>query len=217
MCRSDPKRGSHWGKRIPWPVGRFSRTYLETGLGAVVVYLWLWILGSCFQSGNPLPLKYLPLLNPLELVEIFALIVIIKWAHRSLISDLPPYAIPSAVSAAAFILLNALIARSVHFLGGVPYTIRSLHDSILFQSSVSILWSLAALAIMVTSNRKGWREVWFAGSIILGLVVVKLFLVDLSGTGTVARIVSFIVVGVLMLVIGYFSPLPPRQMEENKI
>ena len=34
----------------------------------------------------------------------------------------------------------------------------------------------------------------------LGAVVVKLLLVDLSGTGTVTRIVSFIGVGVLMLV-----------------
>jgi uncharacterized membrane protein len=42
-------------------------------------------------------------------------------------------------------------------------------------------------------------------------VVVKLFLVDLSGVGTVERIVSFIVVGVLMLVIGYLSPVPPKQ------
>ena len=31
---------------------------------------------------------------------------------------------------------------------------------------------------------------------------------DLSGTGTVTRIVSFIGVGVLMLVIGYVAPLP---------
>jgi uncharacterized membrane protein len=31
------------------------------------------------------------------------------------------------------------------------------------------------------------------------------------GTGTVTRIVSFIGVGVLMLVIGYVAPLPARQ------
>jgi len=52
--------------------------------------------------------------------------------------------------------------------------------------------------------------------VLLGLVVLKLFLVDLSGTGTVARIVSFIVVGILMLVIGYFSPMPPAKKEESK-
>jgi uncharacterized membrane protein len=33
--------------------------------------------------------------------------------------------------------------------------------------------------------------------------------VDLSSVGTIERIVSFIGVGLLMLVLGYFSPLPP--------
>ncbi|HEX20143.1 MAG TPA: DUF2339 domain-containing protein, partial [Acidiferrobacteraceae bacterium] len=28
--------------------------------------------------------------------------------------------------------------------------------------------------------------------------------------GTIARIVSFIAVGILLLVIGYFTPLPPK-------
>jgi uncharacterized membrane protein len=31
--------------------------------------------------------------------------------------------------------------------------------------------------------------------------------------GTVERIVSFVVVGLLMLVVGYFSPLPPARKE----
>jgi uncharacterized membrane protein len=47
-------------------------------------------------------------------------------------------------------------------------------------------------------------------------VVAKLFLVDLSSIGTVQRIVSFIGVGVLMLVVGYFSPVPPRAPEEAR-
>ncbi len=47
----------------------------------------------------------------------------------------------------------------------------------------------------------------------MAVVVAKLFLVDLSSVGTVTRIVSFIGVGVLMLLIGYFSPVPPRSRE----
>ena len=43
--------------------------------------------------------------------------------------------------------------------------------------------------------------------------LVKLVLVDLSHLGGIERIVSFIGVGVLMLVIGYFSPVPPRKTE----
>jgi uncharacterized membrane protein len=44
----------------------------------------------------------------------------------------------------------------------------------------------------------------------MGIVVAKLFIVDLASIGTVERIVSFIGAGVLMLLIGYFSPVPPR-------
>jgi len=42
-----------------------------------------------------------------------------------------------------------------------------------------------------------------------------LFLVDLSHVGTIERIVSFVGVGLLMLVIGYFSPLPPSAEKQE--
>jgi len=35
----------------------------------------------------------------------------------------------------------------------------------------------------------------------------------LSNRGGLARIVSFIGVGVLLLVVGYFAPLPPKRAE----
>jgi uncharacterized membrane protein len=41
-------------------------------------------------------------------------------------------------------------------------------------------------------------------------VVAKLFFVELSNRGGLERIISFIGVGVLLLVVGYFAPLPPR-------
>jgi len=40
-----------------------------------------------------------------------------------------------------------------------------------------------------------------------------LFFVELSNRGGLARIVSFIGVGVLLLVVGYFAPLPPKRPE----
>jgi uncharacterized membrane protein len=55
------------------------------------------------------------------------------------------------------------------------------------------------------------RQLWFAGAGLLVLLIAKLFFVDLSGTGTVGRIVSFLATGGLMLLIGYVSPIPPRE------
>ena len=54
---------------------------------------------------------------------------------------------------------------------------------------------------------------FMAGAGLLGVVVGKLFLVDLAHHGTVERIVSFVVVGILLLVIGWFAPVPPRNDE----
>jgi uncharacterized membrane protein len=67
---------------------------------------------------------------------------------------------------------------------------------------------------MLFATRRGVRVVWLCGAGLLGVVVAKLFLVDLSSIGSIERIVSFVAVGLLMLVIGYFSPLPPAV--ENK-
>jgi uncharacterized membrane protein len=53
--------------------------------------------------------------------------------------------------------------------------------------------------------------VWLAGAALLAIVVAKLFLVDLSRIGSIERIISFVGVGLLMLVVGYFSPLPPAK------
>jgi uncharacterized membrane protein len=63
------------------------------------------------------------------------------------------------------------------------------------------------------AHRRGLRVLWFSGAGLMAVVVIKLFLVDLAKVGGVERIVSFIAVGVLMLVIGYFAPLPPKKTE----
>ncbi len=55
------------------------------------------------------------------------------------------------------------------------------------------------------------------GAALLAGVVIKLFSVDLAALGTVARIVSFVVVGGLILVIGYVSPLPPKEQAELNV
>jgi uncharacterized membrane protein len=66
---------------------------------------------------------------------------------------------------------------------------------------------------MVFGNKTNIRYVWLVGAGLLGIVVVKLFLVELNNVGTVGRIISFIAVGGIMLVIGYLTPLPPGKKE----
>ena len=109
-----------------------------------------------------------------------------------------------------FTWINIVIARSVHSFAGVAYSDYSMMNSSIFQTSTSIIWSVIAMALMAVAFRKASRLFWFAGAGLLALVVLKLFFVDLAESGSISRIVSFLVVGGLMLVIGYFSPLPPK-------
>jgi uncharacterized membrane protein len=64
---------------------------------------------------------------------------------------------------------------------------------------------------MLVAGRRRNRLVWLVGAALLAVVIAKLFLVDLSKVGSVERIVSFVGVGLLMLIVGYFSPLPPAR------
>jgi len=48
------------------------------------------------------------------------------------------------------------------------------------------------------------------------VVLFKMFFIDLGASGTVERIVSFLVVGSLLVATGYFSPIPPRQHEPSQ-
>ncbi len=79
------------------------------------------------------------------------------------------------------------------------------------QTSLSIFWALLAFVMMLVAARRHRRAVWPVGASLFGVVIAKLFLVDLSRVGSIERIVSFVGVGLLMLVIGYVSPLPPAR------
>jgi uncharacterized membrane protein len=86
----------------------------------------------------------------------------------------------------------------------------------LVQASLSIFWSLLALCAIAVSARRQQRWIWIGGAGLMGVVVAKLFLLDLAGTGTLARIVSFLGVGAVMLLAGYLAPLPPAQTAKER-
>ena len=117
----------------------------------------------------------------------------------------------------AFATLNGIIARTTHFLGGVPFRGPDLWASAVLQTSLSIAWTVVAFAIMFWATRLKLRSPWLVGVALLAGVVIKLFSVDLAALGTVARIVSFVVVGGLILVIGYVSALPPKEQAELNV
>ncbi len=210
-----------WGRKLKWPVAKWEAYYHGIGLTVPVAMLAIWSFLCLLLAGDPAPIMFIPLINPLELTQLFVIIVIIKWVLESQAEKCyPPGFIPPAfsywlIAALFFSWLNGGVARIVHFYSGIPYHFDLLYHSVVFQAGIAALWSLCALSTTIWATRSRNRLVWCCGATLLGLVVLKLFIVDLSGTGTVARIISFLVVGVLMLVIGYFSPMPPAQKEDS--
>jgi uncharacterized membrane protein len=66
---------------------------------------------------------------------------------------------------------------------------------------------------MVLATRIRRRAIWMTGAVLMVVVALKLFVIDLSHVSGIERIVSFIGVGLLMLVVGYLAPVPPRHKE----
>lgn len=209
-------------RRWPWPVAAYPREYrvLAAPPLALLMLGWFW-LANVVSAGEAEPLAYLPLLNPLELGLLFALGAVFAWARLGLAelgveSLRSQWLTQSVAGASLFALLTAMVMRTAHHWGGVPYQLDALLDSMLVQAGLSIVWTLIALPLMVLGNRLGRRELWLIGAALIALVVAKLFFVELGNRGGLERIVSFIGVGVLLLVVGYFAPLPARKADSDQ-
>lgn len=202
-----------------WPMATWPQLYRFTATLPVCVVLLGWLsLASLQSAGNAAPLPYLPMVNPLELA--LMLVLIASWRWLRLLEDENPARcgwqplhkpLQLAVLAGGFLTYTGLIVRSVHHIGGVPWHKAALLQSMTLQASLSIAWALLALGLMISGHRRAQRSRWIAGAVLVAVVVGKLFFVELAGQGGLARIVSFIGVGVLLLVVGYFAPLPPSR------
>lgn len=196
-----------------WPLNEFGELYRETACIPVALYLlaWLWV-GNLVGAGHAAPLPYVPFINPLELAQWLVFFALVLWwrdASDPLRAALPSKFVPAGLALTALALLTGTVLRTCHHYAGVDWSAQAMLHSRLAQASLSVVWALCAVAIMVGSNRLQARQVWLAGAALMGVVVAKLFMVDLADRGGLYRIISFIAVGMLLLLVGYFAPVPP--------
>lgn len=201
-----------------WPWRPYARVYLVPTAGLLAWVLGLGAVALALTSrGNAAPLPYIPLLNPTDLSVLAALLVIARYRLR-LAPALHGYAqapLPHwervALALAGFIWINTIWLRCVHHYWGVSWDDDALFYSFVTQAGYSILWTLLALGAMLLAHRRKQRGLWLAGAGLLAVTVLKLVFIDLSNSGGAERIISFMGVGVLMLVLGYWAPLPAKQ------
>jgi uncharacterized membrane protein len=201
--------------RSRWPLAVFPRAY-DLAAIPVVAGLWLWVLfANAVNDGRASPLPYVPIANPIDLATAGTLIAILAWLRHWHGSSGMNRIARTLLAITGFYWLNGVLLRTLHHWAGVPFDFDAMMHSTLVQASLSLFWATIALALMLFATRTRLRNLWLTGGGLLASVVLKLFLVDLSRVGTIERIVSFIGVGILLLVIGYFSPVPPKREEQT--
>lgn len=198
--------------RRHWALAEFPRAYWVAGVLPSALAMFVLLMAANLLDGRMPGWPYIPVINPIELAAAFALLMAVVW-QRELRRILGPGAGVMHVFILAGLVwwINGMLLRTLSTVGGVTWSLETLWDSAFIQTSMALAWTVAALVCMAIANRRGNREAWFVGAGALGVVVVKLFLVDSARGGGLARAIAFIGVAILVLVIGYLAPLPPRE------
>lgn len=215
----------YWlSRRGLWPMNAFGGVYWLGAFPLALGTLALLVYGNLLDGQLPF-WRYLPLLNPLEEAAWLGGVATYIWmkaltSHLGEIApqldkngnaDLMGRAASWMLVALAIWWINGMLLRALSYYAQVAWWPDSLWGSRLIQATFAIIWTLVALVVMVYATRRAFRTLWFSGATVLGVVIIKLFLVDSAQGGGLARAVAFLGVAGLLLVVGYFSPLPPRQ------
>lgn len=207
-------------RRRGWPFRVWPALYACLAVIPVVMALVVLLVVTNFQDGVVYRQTWLPLVNPLEEGAAFALLglvvfyrVVDRHYPASLAQSRPWPAV--VLMALGFWWLNGALLRALAWYGEVAWNMESLWHSRLIQTTFALFWMFCALVVMIRATRQASRQQWLAGAVLLGVVMLKLMLVDSAGGGGLARAVAFIGVAILVLIVGYFSPLPPKAGEEK--
>ncbi len=183
-------------------------TLLKHSAYILVPMTFIWSLSANFSLNGQLLGVYLPLLNPLDLTLIS---ILLYQSYVALKVDSNYRTIVLVVCGlGAFVTVSSMLVRGFASVWGTPTWEQGAWSVSMVQTGLTILWTVIAMVLMFLANKKAIRLVWFAGIALLTIVVAKLVLIDMSNTSAVLRVVSFIGAGLLMLVIGYLAPLPPK-------
>lgn len=195
-----PVRDAGVGWRPPMALG-----VLALGLLALIA------LGATVGDASPLP--WVPVLNPLEL----AMVALALTAWPLLLAAGAGAAVrewrPVVLALLGFAVVTDFTLRASHHLGGAPWG-PDIWSSAIAQSALSIVWSVLGVVTWVLGSRRRQRLLWLAGAVLMGVVLLKLVLVDRQHLGNLAGIASFIGYGLLCTVVGWLAPAPPSRPDD---
>lgn len=204
-----------------WPLNRHAPVYWLGCIPLVLTILWHLLYGN-IMDGQMVKWRYLPLINPLEQAAIFGLLMLAVWQRHT--APLVVNWVPQFNLLARWLLwglaawwLNGMLLRALAYYADIPWRFDMLWASRLIQATFTIVWTSIALILMNYSVRIRLRPLWFAGATALIILIIKLFLIDSAHASGLAWAIAFPGVAILLLVVGYFLPLPPRQKDKQEL
>lgn len=177
----------------------------------------LWLVFISLDSYSAQHYYLLPILNYTDMASLLMLIGVMWCVYQYDLSATPLMEWGFKVTSVliGLLALSSVVVRAMHHYLGTPLWGGAIWSNGDVQLSLTLLWVILAFILMTFSSRRHIRQIWFVGAALLGIVVFKLLLLDLSQSGTLTRVISFIGSGAVMLVIAYLAPLPPAQ-EQSK-
>jgi len=199
-------------------IKRIGPTLQLSLIGTLSVLLLLWnLIINLTNSGDPAPLPYIPFINPVDLTQIAFFVLVLdslKLVKPSM--KIQRDHIGVILAGLCFVWLTAVLIRSMHHYLDIGFDLSAMSVDTRVQSAISILWTLIGMGAMLFASRNKLRPLWIVGAALVGVVLVKMFFIDLGASGTVERIVSFLVVGSLLVATGYFSPIPEKYADPDE-
>lgn len=201
-----------------WPWRELRDFYQQIVAWPIAMFSLCWFFYTTLtHDGNSQPLPFISLLNPLELGQLACVATLLIW-WRVLPQGWRNQAIQLkfhyGLAATGLLWYTSLVLRACSHYADIPYFFDDLYQAKLAQAAISVAWAAAAVVSMILANRRSYRSLWLGGAALLAVVILKLFVVELADHGGLYRIISFIVVGLLLLIVGYFAPMPGMKKTE---
>ena len=172
------------------------------------------VVGSVIR-GDSNPLQFVPLFNPLEitLLGLYALLYLAARDEFGNVSESAKY--PLLIM--AFWLLTTFTLRAVAQVYDPSLaTLGHAFFNRTGQAALALIWSIAGCGAMLLGHARARRPVWFAGAALMGVVLVKMVLVDRHNLGELPGIFTTLGVGALLATVGYFAPVPPGEQSRSE-
>jgi uncharacterized membrane protein len=184
-------------KHDPSPVPLWGSRFLLLAASAVLIF-------GNLSSLNPIvterPIEGEVFANTLLLAYLLPALliaVIVPWLGRiGWGATQPLFGIFALVLALAYLTL-----QTKRFFQGPVLTLDAISDAENY--AYSAVWLGFALALLIAGIWRGRKYLRYAGLIVTALVVIKVFLLDMSGLSGLYRIASFIGLGLCLVGIGY--------------